>query len=732
MAILIPEIEIHNTLKAVLTLIRLDFEQRSNEQDTILYKLLGANKLQRYELFEQAKTVFLVKEDNPRFLDVQMFFNMKRASIPTIHITLPSENPGQDGLGIDEGFQGYDESPGIGDGDLDQTAPNYTRRFDTKYNLIITSDNTNEVILIYHLLRAILIPVFDHFNQLGIENCKLSGGDIQNNNTLVPDHIFMRNIGLAFSYEVTSQGLFRQDIIQRIILEYEIVIEPDPDPSCLAATYEVRYVNGTLIEDGTIASGESKTIVVPNPTSEESIAVLKDTLGNIISTTIIPPGATEIIIAPNSTIKINGNLLSEVVSGSIFNIDIIYENLTPVGTIVGNTVIIPNPNVCADATYNIKDSDGTTLYSGSIASGGDLQQQINDSPINNSDNSYLANVVAEGSLELPDVVHTTINNTPITLPALTPFNATLLPLNIVLPLVTGVPRIGEILTSTFGSWNNNPTSYSCQWKRNGANIGTNANTYTVVLDDINSIITCHVSAINSVGSVIAISNELNLTYTNPETAVQLILFKANEASDYVLTGNGVDRWINKGINGIDATATANKPTKDGTGNWLNFASASAQKLLLQTQVELNCNQGWSLLIGLKQVNNDVYLIGNSLTEGASMLMRISTFLFTFNNTLTRTFTYTGWDTKKTGRFILEVSHLGASQQVVARMNNGVPNTGSGSIPSNNRIYFDIIGGHNTGTQMNGQIGFVFAQNKPFTVEERNAYYNYFSQIYVPE
>ena len=96
MAILIPEIEIHNTLKAVLELIRLDFKQRSNEQDTILYKLLGANKLQRYELFEQAKTVFLEEEDNPRFLDVQMFFNMKRASIPTIHITLPSENPGQD------------------------------------------------------------------------------------------------------------------------------------------------------------------------------------------------------------------------------------------------------------------------------------------------------------------------------------------------------------------------------------------------------------------------------------------------------------------------------------------------------------------------------------------------------------------------------------------------------------------------------------------------------------
>lgn len=220
--ILIPEIELHITLKAILELIRDDFSNQSNEQDTILYKLLGTNKLQRYSLFEQAKTVFLAKETDPRFLDVQMFFNLKRASIPTIHITLPSEQSGQNGIGIDEGFAGIDT---IGMGESMTTSPNYTRRFDTTYNLIITSDNTNEVILLYHMIRAILIPTFDHLNQIGLENCKLGGRDIQTNNTLVPEHIFMRGISLSFSYDVIAHSLFRRDVIQKIIVDYIMKLE---------------------------------------------------------------------------------------------------------------------------------------------------------------------------------------------------------------------------------------------------------------------------------------------------------------------------------------------------------------------------------------------------------------------------------------------------------------------------------------------------------------------------
>ena len=64
------------------------------------------------------------------------------------------------------------------------------------------------------------------------------------------------------------------------------------------------------------------------------------------------------------------------------------------------------------------------------------------------------------------------------------------PVNTVAPLVSGSPYVGDLLTTTDGTWTGSPTSYSYQWKRGATNIGTNANTYTLVSADANTNITC--------------------------------------------------------------------------------------------------------------------------------------------------------------------------------------------------------------------------------------------------
>jgi hypothetical protein len=70
---------------------------------------------------------------------------------------------------------------------------------------------------------------------------------------------------------------------------------------------------------------------------------------------------------------------------------------------VQDEVISVNIEPCADATYKFTNSAGTTLYEGSIPSGGYEEGSINDSFISNSNDTYTASVLAEGSLELPDV-----------------------------------------------------------------------------------------------------------------------------------------------------------------------------------------------------------------------------------------------------------------------------------------------------------------------------------------
>ena len=59
---------------------------------------------------------------------------------------------------------------------------------------------------------------------------------------------------------------------------------------------------------------------------------------------------------------------------------------------------------CADATYTIKDREENILYSGSIGSGDDLQQYIENTTVEVNDNSF-ADVTAQGSINI-QVVNT--------------------------------------------------------------------------------------------------------------------------------------------------------------------------------------------------------------------------------------------------------------------------------------------------------------------------------------
>tara|TARA_R110002020_G_scaffold283158_1_gene498896 strand:+ start:18502 stop:20373 length:1872 start_codon:yes stop_codon:yes gene_type:complete len=68
------------------------------------------------------------------------------------------------------------------------------------------------------------------------------------------------------------------------------------------------------------------------------------------------------------------------------------------------------PSACEDASYNITDSAGTTLYTGSIVSGGSLTQAITNGTVSNSDDSLTSTILAQGTLELADITITVRNS----------------------------------------------------------------------------------------------------------------------------------------------------------------------------------------------------------------------------------------------------------------------------------------------------------------------------------
>ena len=85
------------------------------------------------------------------------------------------------------------------------------------------------------------------------------------------------------------------------------------------------------------------------------------------------------------------------------------------------------------------------------------------------------------------------------------------PVNTVVPAITGTNNIGEVLTTTDGTWTGTPApTFAYQWFRGAAAIsGQTATTYTIQSQDLHptaQAITCQVTATNASGTAVATSN----------------------------------------------------------------------------------------------------------------------------------------------------------------------------------------------------------------------------------
>lgn len=215
MLIIVPEIIIRDTVQKTLELIKQDYNNNVNEQNTILYKLLADQKLGRYGLFEQAKSIFIKQDSDPRKISVNVMFNRDKIGPPAIHITLPSEDEVNQTLGIGEGELEYFHNA---DDELEYRRT-FNKRFRASFNIVVTSDNVNEVILMYYVIRALFIGVLEQFYGYCMYNFKISGRDLMLSPDIVPTHIFMRSLGISFEYETGATEFNINDYLKNVNFE---------------------------------------------------------------------------------------------------------------------------------------------------------------------------------------------------------------------------------------------------------------------------------------------------------------------------------------------------------------------------------------------------------------------------------------------------------------------------------------------------------------------------------
>lgn len=217
--ILIPEMVIYQTLENITKYIRDDLskvqpdgEGKYDYSNTFLFRLLGLDddnnpmKMNRYNYFIQAKKIF----DNMKNLSVNIGYNFEVAKIISFHIILPSEQPASVAIGEDEGyFTEQDETTG-------KTQLKFCQMFSSNYQIMITSDNSSEVNLVYHIYKSLFIALVPHFSLKGLLNPKFSGNDIVFQDDTMPMGIFHKVLNIHFDYELIVPQLLLADMIRNI------------------------------------------------------------------------------------------------------------------------------------------------------------------------------------------------------------------------------------------------------------------------------------------------------------------------------------------------------------------------------------------------------------------------------------------------------------------------------------------------------------------------------------
>lgn len=213
MALFVPELIFYRLIQGLLKELRDNYINTPNKEETHLYYMWNGVEDGKYNYLENAISLFTEREeDNPRRVQCRLAFDREKANLPSIHITMPRDETGDNSVGVQENWEKNVVKVSQG-----KILPSHERRFDSTSHIICSSDNNREVLLMYHTLRAMLISAWNSLEHSGVQNIKLSGQEIRMENHLTPPHIFMRGIGVTYSYDITIPRVFPYPLITQLV-----------------------------------------------------------------------------------------------------------------------------------------------------------------------------------------------------------------------------------------------------------------------------------------------------------------------------------------------------------------------------------------------------------------------------------------------------------------------------------------------------------------------------------
>lgn len=208
---LVPELTIEKILRTALNFIRTDYQnqilQYNDEKLSYLYYLTENVGVERMVVFNEAKKIFLIDDPlDPKRININLGWPQTIKSALNATIIHAGEQYAQNALGVDESPDIYREFVyDSSEQDRDETNAwrrTYSRRYSTTYRIIVTGNNTNEVMLLYKIFKSLLISFegTSHLSRMGFENVKITGADMEIKSDIIK-HKWAKAINLSFEYE---------------------------------------------------------------------------------------------------------------------------------------------------------------------------------------------------------------------------------------------------------------------------------------------------------------------------------------------------------------------------------------------------------------------------------------------------------------------------------------------------------------------------------------------------
>jgi alpha-tubulin suppressor-like RCC1 family protein len=175
------------------------------------------------------------------------------------------------------------------------------------------------------------------------------------------------------------------------------------------------------------------------------------------------------------------------------------------------------------------------------------------------------------------------------------------PVNLTVPVVSGLAEDGETLTSTTGTWDKDPYSFTFQWQRGTSNIGgATSSTYVIQAADVGSTLRCVVTATNGIGStpansantavVIATANKLYSWGTNSSGTLGLFANTSAKSSPVQVSSAG---WAIPALSNGGTVATKTNGTIFTWGIGTSGANGQGNTANLSSPVQVGALTDWS-------------------------------------------------------------------------------------------------------------------------------------------